>query len=105
MEALSFKAPTYEEVLSFAKSEGLAAKTNVAKFYEYYKKDDFLYKGMPMNWKEKLRKWAGSEKQKKKSYVTAAEATTEHKEKLYGYWTREELNDLMSKVEDFIKGG
>lgn len=61
------RPPTYEEVQAFAKSEGLDSKTNIQKFYNYYSRSRFLFKGIPMDWKAKLREWAGTEKPRSES--------------------------------------
>lgn len=58
------RSPTYEEVQAFAKSEGLDSKTDIKKFYQYYSETGFLYKGIPMDWKAKLREWASTERRK-----------------------------------------
>ena len=57
-----FEMPSYEEVMSFAKENGYSSRINVAKFYQYYGKTGFLYKGLPMDWKKKMSDWAETEK-------------------------------------------
>lgn len=66
------RAPTYEEVQAFAQSEGLDSKTNVSKFYEYYSRFGFIYKGVLMDWKTKLKKWAETETAKPSKVQPAA---------------------------------
>lgn len=67
------RSPTYEEVQAFAKSEGLDGKTDVKKFYQYYKETNFLFRGIPINWKEKLREWAKTERPRRSKMPTAAD--------------------------------
>lgn len=67
------KAPTYEEVVAFAKSEGLLGKVDTAKFYDWYAKQNFMYRGYLMDWKGKLHEWAARQK------GTVRQTTTEYK--------------------------
>ena len=89
------RAPTYEEVQAFAKSEGLDSKTNVSKFYEYYSRSAFLFKGKLMDWKAKLRQWAGSERVKsaqvqpaavKRQYAAPTKEYWDYAEKVIERW-------------------
>lgn len=52
------RAPTFEEVVAYATENGLYGKLNLCKFYDYYEKQGFLFKGLPMDWKAKMKKWA-----------------------------------------------
>ena len=67
------RSPTYEEVQAFAKSEGLDSKTDIKKFYQYYSETGFLYKGIPMDWKAKLREWAKTERPRRSKTPTMAD--------------------------------
>lgn len=98
-------APTYEEVRAFAKSEGLDSKTNVRKFYDYYSRSYFSFKGEPMNWKAKLREWAGSERPKSRNYMTEEEKVTIKKENpAYPFKSWEEVGHLLDILEKEMKG-
>lgn len=96
------KAPTYEEVQAFAQSEGLDSRTNVAKFYDYYSKTNFLFKGTPMDWKGKLREWAQSEKPRTRSYVTAAEHNARKHE--LPFKNRDEMLAYYDKADKLLGG-
>lgn len=52
--------PTVEEVKAFAAEE--APDVDVQKFYGYYAKTGFQWKGNPVDWKEKLREWQKTER-------------------------------------------
>lgn len=52
--------PTVEEVKTFAAEE--APDVDVQKFYGYYAKTGFQWKGTPVDWKEKLREWQKTER-------------------------------------------
>lgn len=91
------RSPTYEEVQAFAKSEGLDRKTDVRKFYSYYSETNFLYKGIPMDWKAKLREWASSERRRS---IAPAPASVERK---YEPVTREHLEYIKKITEGWGK--
>lgn len=57
-----FEMPSYEEVSNFAKENGYSGRINVSKFYQYYAKTGFMYKGLLMDWKKKMSDWAETEK-------------------------------------------
>lgn len=56
------RAPTFDEVMKFAVDAGLYGKVSVSKFYDYYNRDNFMYRGYVMDWKTKLREWAQRQK-------------------------------------------
>lgn len=64
--------PTYEELVAYAYSEGLIGKVDTVKFYDYYDRQNFQFRGMLMDWKGKLHEWAS--KQKSAVIQTAKEA-------------------------------
>ena len=55
-------APTYDEIVAYAHHEGLFGKVSIDKFYDYYSKQNFMYGGAPMNWKDKLHEWASRQR-------------------------------------------
>ena len=73
------RAPTFEEVQAFAESEGLDDKISVSKFYEYYAQTNFLFRGIPFDWKEKMREWAKNERPRKNAVKSAADYKFEFK--------------------------
>lgn len=100
-----FEMPSYEEVMSFAKENGYSSRINVAKFYQYYSKTGFIYKGLPMDWKKKMSDWAETEKGQSKTYIAAAE--TKH-DGSKNYWpkgvnTPDEMKAYLRKVVDSIR--
>lgn len=54
--------PTLEEVQQFASEE--APDVDTQKFYGYYAESGFMWKGKPVDWKQKLRDWQASERPK-----------------------------------------
>ena len=52
------KAPTYEEIVSYCADNGLIGKVDTAKFYDFYAKQNFTYRGAIMDWQGKLKEWA-----------------------------------------------
>ena len=52
------KPPTFEEVVAYAKEEGLYGKVPLSKFYDFYAKQGFMFRGILMDWKGKLYEWA-----------------------------------------------
>ena len=54
--------PTLEEIAEYVKEQGLQAKVSPTRFYDYYNKQDFLYRGLPMDWKAKVQEWAKTQK-------------------------------------------
>ena len=65
--------PTYEEIVAYCDSEGLIGKVDTVKFYDFYNKQNFMYRGYLMDWKKKLHEWAARQK------GTVRQTTTEHK--------------------------
>lgn len=65
------KAPTFEEVVQYAKESGLLGKVPCRKFYDYYSKNDFQFHGVLMDWHAKMHEWAA--KQKSSVPITAEE--------------------------------
>ena len=51
------REPTYQDILEYCRDAGLLGKISTNKFYEYYK-GKWFYKGVLINWKEKLQQWA-----------------------------------------------
>lgn len=81
------RAPTYEEVQAFARSEDLDSKTNVSKFYEYYSRTGFIFRGELMDWKSKLRKWAETETVKP-SQIQPAVVRRKYETPTEEYWAK-----------------
>ena len=54
--------PTFEEVVAYAMQEDLYGKLNIDKFYDYYSKMGFMYKGYLMDWKSKMKEWAKTQR-------------------------------------------
>lgn len=64
-------APTLEEVCKLNKELGNHA--DPVKFYEYYSKQKWMYKGAPMDWAAKLKQWNDTERKDKQHTTTAVE--------------------------------
>jgi len=66
------KAPTYEEIVSYCNDNDLIGRVDTVKFYEYYAKQNFMFRGAIMDWQSKLHEWAerqkGTVKQSAKEY-------------------------------------
>jgi hypothetical protein len=86
------RAPTFEEVQAFAESEGLDEKVSVSKFYNYYKETNFMFRGIPFDWKEKMREWAKNERPRKNAVKTAAD-----------YKFKFELPEGFSSMTEYLK--
>lgn len=54
--------PTYEDIVAYCVEQKLIGKVDTVKFYDFYAKQNFMYRGYVMDWKGKLREWAGSQK-------------------------------------------
>jgi len=54
--------PTYTEVVAYANAQGLIGKIDTSKFYDFYERQGFLYRGQPMDWKGKMFEWANNQK-------------------------------------------
>ncbi len=65
------KPPTYREVVKYAVEAGLIGKVSTVKFYDYYNRNGFIYKGYIFDWKTKLHEWA--RRQRSPVTVTAVE--------------------------------
>ncbi len=61
MKAAEIKPPSFEEVQSYAREAGLEERLNVKRFYDYYARTGFLFKGLPFNWQEKMHEWAATQ--------------------------------------------
>ena len=93
--------PTIEEVQKFASEE--APDVDVQKFYDYYGRTKFMWKGEPIDWKQKLRDWQATEKpsSKKKRPPTAKE-WGESWEQMYTSKGYSSMEEYMSSVLDRI---
>ena len=58
----SDSAPTFEDVVLYANKQGLIGKVDIRKFYDYYGRSNFLYRGALMDWQGKLREWASTQR-------------------------------------------
>jgi len=70
-KAEKIEAPTYEQVVRAANEMDLIGKVDTKKFFDYYSKSGFAYRGAPIDWKGKLEQWASSQRSQVK--MTAAE--------------------------------
>lgn len=57
--------PSFEEVAAYAAEIG--SQIDTKKFYDWYAASDFKYKGLPMDWKAKMREWTAKERPKAKT--------------------------------------
>lgn len=57
-----FVPPSFEEVVEYAKENNFIKAIDVKKFYEYYGRTGFVYRGLPMDWKGKMAEWARTER-------------------------------------------
>lgn len=88
--------PTFEEVVKYATENNLYGKINLTKFYDYYDKYNFMHNGIPINWKERMQKWA--ENQKGAVTVSAKEANTRQKmpeKKVYNMFEDGKTTNIM----------
>ena len=94
--------PVYEEVVAYADSEGLIGKVDTAKFYDFYAKQDFLYRGYPMDWKNKLHEWAsrqkGTVKQSAKEYNALSKTQKGKKRFMNGTMTDLEYHEWLKRL-------
>lgn len=89
--------PTLAEVAQFIKEAGLWGKVSPTKFYEYYDRQDFLFRGIPMDWKEKVVQWA--QREKKPVTVTAADfKALDEQKKMYNNPSPEELRKIVDMI-------
>lgn len=103
------KAPTYEEVVAYAESEGLIGKVDTAKFFDWYAKQNWMYKGYLMDWKGKLHEWAARQKGVVKQTAVeykAVQKTAPRKFMLFGKYVgeREYFEFLKKEVASWQKG-
>lgn len=95
------ETPSLEEVQTFAQSEGLSGKTNVQRFYRYYEKQGFLYRGLPIDWKAKLREWSKTEYSKAKNFTTVAQ---HEKGKKSPFASREDFDKYWARLQKEMEG-
>ena len=69
--------PTYEDIVAYAQEAGLIGKIDTVRFYDYYAKQEFMFRGAIMDWKGKMREWAKT--QTKKIIPNAKETAAQHK--------------------------
>lgn len=94
--AMEFVPPSFDEVKQYAIDAGLIDKISVTKFYRYYERADFLYKGLPMDWKSRMKQWAETQRTPVNTMANAGDYHFQHSSK---YETREYL-DYVKKVAD-----
>lgn len=90
--------PTLEEVQQFASEE--APDVDAQKFYSYYAESGFMWKGKPVDWKQKLRDWQATEKPKAgaKRRLPTAKEYADSWERMYkskGFSSMEEYLDYV----------
>ena len=94
--------PTYEEVVAYCDSEGLIGKVDTVKFYEFYDKQGFMYRGYLMDWKNKLHEWAsrqrGTIKQSAKEYNALNKTQKGKKRFMNGTMTDLEYHEWLKKI-------
>ena len=94
--------PTYEEIVAYCAEQGLIGKVDTVKFYEFYDKQNFIYRGALMDWKDKLHEWAsrqrGTVKQSAKEYNALHGAKKGTKRFLNGTMTDIEYLNWLKKV-------
>lgn len=54
--------PTLQEIAGYIRENGLDGKVSPSRFYDYYAKQNFMYRGLPMDWKTKVHEWAKTQK-------------------------------------------
>ena len=54
--------PTLEEIATYVKENGLEGKVSPTRFYDYYSRQNFMFRGLPMDWKSKLHEWAKTQR-------------------------------------------
>lgn len=82
-------SPTREEVRSYCAEQNL--RVNPDRFYDYYARFDFKYKGLPIDWKARLSKWEQTEYTRPNQ--TANAAVEKHKP-----MTIEELKRAIERI-------
>lgn len=96
--------PTYEEVVAYCDSEGLIGKVDTVKFYEFYDKQGFMYRGYLMDWKNKLHEWAsrqkGAVKQSAKEYNALNKTQKGKKRFMNGTMTDLEYHEWLKRLVD-----
>lgn len=63
------RAPTIEEIAAYIRDNGYSGSVSPTRFYGWYEKSGFMYRGQIMDWRKKIREWA--ESQKKPVVMTA----------------------------------
>ena len=95
------RAPTYEEIVAYAASEGLIGKVDTVKFYDWYAKQNFMYKGYIMDWQGKLHEWAsrqkGTIKQTAKEYNAVAQTQKGKKRFMNGTMNDKEYLEFLKR--------
>lgn len=71
--------PTIDQVRSYCSEKNL--RVNPDRFYEYYSRSNFTYKGLPIDWKAQLSKWDATEYTRPRKIVTAEEYDKQPKKK------------------------
>lgn len=61
----SWTPPTLAEIASYVAERRL--NVNPEKFYSYYSRSGFTYRGLPMDWKSKLADWDRTEYKREQS--------------------------------------
>ena len=95
--------PTYEEIVLFAASKNLLSKVNTRKFFDYYEKQKFEYKGLPMDWKTKMFQWASKQRgsvpvTEAEKAIVAALGTMEKKEEARSKYDPVRLQKLIDMI-------
>ena len=61
----SWTPPTQKDIEDYCSENNL--NVDVSRFYSYYSRWNFTYRGLPMNWKAKLKEWNKTEYKKEPS--------------------------------------
>lgn len=91
------KPPSFEEVQSYAREEGLEERLNVKRFYDYYSRTGFLFKGLPFDWKEKMNEWAATQWPR----MASSQKTANRK---IDYWPAQTLEEQLRRIEKEAEG-
>ena len=59
MTGRSWTPPTLTDIVVYCNQNNL--NVDAEKFYRYYSKSGFMYKGLPMDWQKKLTEWDKTE--------------------------------------------
>lgn len=92
-------APSVEDVAEYANDHHLT-NTDVNRFYEYFCKCNWTYKGKPIDWKERLMVWDKTEFPKKNKKPTAEEnrAQMSAEFKMSGFTSASYLEEMLANV-------